>query len=378
MKVLILSPSLSRRGGGVYEVIRNLGTHLHSRGVEAIAAGVQDDGWENDSADWFPIDARCFPSRFHNSFRYSPDLFQFCKSIADQCDLVHLSSLWSYTSIVAKHLSRSMPLVLTPHGMLEPWALKNSKWKKRMAMLLYESSMLRNVRCLQASTEKELNDIRSSGLKNPVAVIPNGVNLPENCKRNSREKRLLFLGRLHPKKGLEELLQAWSHLGRDELNGWKLCIAGWGTPAHEIQFKNIANELGINETVEFVGPVFRAEKDLLLRSSSAFILPSFSEGLPISVLEAWAYGLPVIMTTHCNLPIGFQRNAALPVTTKPSEIASVLKDLIGSTQESLDEIGWNGRKIVESDFSWDSVAGQMHQLYQWVCDQGEKPSFVYN
>lgn len=377
MKVLVFSPSLSRKGGGVFEVIRNLSVHLHPRGVETIAAGVQDDGWENDSADWFPTEARCFPSYFSNSFRYSPDLARYCKSVVEQCDLVHLSSLWSHTSIIAKKLSKHKPLVLTPHGMLEPWALKNSKWKKLIAKACYEKSMLKSVRCFQASTTKEKDDIRAYGLRNPIAVIPNGVNLPETFARNSEEKRLLFLGRLHPKKGLAELLQAWSHLGTNELNGWKLCIAGWGSPNHEKHFKTIANELGVNESVEFVGPVFQQEKDLLLRRSSAFILPSFSEGLPISILEAWAYGLPVVMTKHCNLEIGFDRCAAFQITTQPSEISGVLRELISASNESLDDVGRNGRKIVENEFSWGSVATQMRQLYLWVSDQGDRPSFVY-
>ena len=373
----MLSPSLSTRGGGIYEFIRNLSANLHENNIEVLAAGVDDETWEEDSAGWYPIDARCFRNDYMKFFRYSSDLRKYCKSVQGDCDLAHLSFLWLHTSLIAKDWAKRKPLIVTPHGMLEKWALKNNRWKKVIANFVYERSMLSHAKCLHATTYKELQDLRDYGLKTPIAVIPNGVNLPDCSVRNQSSKEMLFLGRLHPKKGLSELFTAWSQLTEDELRGWKLVIAGWGDPNHEKMFREQVSRLKLEKTVKFEGPVFNEQKDELLRRSSAFILPSFSEGLPLSVLEAWSYRLPIIMTPQCNFPEGFDINAAIKIAPEPESILQGIRELIMTDDTELDAIGNRGRELVESSFSWPEVTRQIIQMYQWSLGQIDQPTFIH-
>jgi poly(glycerol-phosphate) alpha-glucosyltransferase len=209
----------------------------------------------------------------------------------------------------------------------------------------------------------------------------------------------LFLGRIHPKKGLLGALRAWANLksemGNAKWDGWQFVIAGWDQGGHEAELRALCSELGLKTAsifsyegtgstedqnlnlkalppeatdVVFCGPTFGEEKEELLRSASAFILPSLSEGLPMSVLEAWAYELPVVMTPECNLPEGFASQAALEIRNGGMgngnwEGLRALLDMIDSDRI---EIGRRGRRLVEERFTWPKVVAQMHELFQQI------------
>ncbi len=418
--------------------------------VEIEAAGLDDVGWPADSPSWLPVRPVAHPAMGPKAFGYSPGLAQQVKR--SNAEILHLHALWMYPSVLADHWGRRQkrPYIVTPNGMLEPWALANSAWKKKIAGVLYERKMLAGASCLQANTVKEHDDFRAYGLKNPIAIIPNGVDLPEaletskslkvegrrsesgcgilpqafknsNADGQSSEgpRILLFLGRLHPKKGLVNALRAWHSNLQSTLHDprspeWQFVIAGWEQGGHEAELKELATDLGIpwadmRERDEatpvsafnfqlsafsllFTGPAFGKEKDLLLRRASAFILPSFSEGLPMSVLEAWAYRLPVLMTDHCNLPEGFTHDAAIRIGTDVASIAEGMQTLFQlpsqlptkhqeqrtrhTCRSDLQSLGMNGRALVERQFTWPQVARQLREVYQWVLGQGPKPDCV--
>ena len=377
---------------------------MHEGGLDLEVFGLDDEFAAEDVHQWTPLSPRTYRVSGLRSFGYSRDLFK--DVLGAHRDLMHLHALWMHTSIVTLrlHLACEMPFIVTPNGMLEPWALRNSAWKKRIAGFLYEKRMLRLSSCLQANTAKELHDIRAYGLTNPVCIVPNGVDLPDlrgQSSEVSEEKRiLLFLGRLHPKKGLVNAIRAWkevlrskSRIQNSKFSEWQFVIAGWDQGGHEAELKRICTELGLtygeipaseflsencklkteNLQIVFIGPVFGQDKDHLLRSASAFILPSFSEGLPMSVLEAWSYRLPVLMTDHCNLPEGFAVDAALRISTDTESIAEGIGLLFRSPTSDLRSLGRNGRSLVESQFTWRQVAAQMKEVYEWVLGGGSKP-----
>ncbi|MDB4259903.1 glycosyltransferase, partial [Akkermansiaceae bacterium] len=234
--------------------------------------------------------------------------------------------------------------------------------------------------------------------------------------------KLLFLGRIHPKKGLINALKAWkqvlhstSNIQNSKSHEWQFVDQG----GHEAELKELATELGIRwadvrdseeessafsfdpaprrspegtsrsvlsmslRSIQFsefqllfVGPAFGEQKEMLLRSASAFILPSFSEGLPMSVLEAWSYGLPVLMTDHCNIPEGFAADAALRIDTDVESIATGLSEFFQASASDLQALGDNGRALVERQFTWDQVAAQMKQVYEWVLGGRDAPECV--
>jgi glycosyltransferase involved in cell wall biosynthesis len=260
--------------------------------------------------------------------------------------------------------------------MLDRWALRNSAWKKKLAGYAYENRHLRGAACLHALNESEARSIRSYGLDNPICVIPNGVDLaaePERWPMGRKQKVCLYLGRLHPKKGISALLRAWAKLPSHE---WKLVLAGWGRSAHEREFLDLASSLGLDDSVSFVGPKFGAEKIACFRAASAFILPSLSEGLPMAVLEAWSYGLPVAITPECNLPEGFAAGAALPMQANEGGVAAALTALFAMKEADMREMGARGRRLVQEHFTWQHVTAQLLAVYRWILNGAPQPDCV--
>jgi poly(glycerol-phosphate) alpha-glucosyltransferase len=273
--------------------------------------------------------------------------------------------------------------------MLDSWALKNSAWKKKIAGWLYENRNLGSAACIHALCESEYQSIRAYGLTNPVCIIPNGVDLPSltdtevtppwEPQVDGGKNVMLFLGRIHPKKGLENLIRAWSILKANklaELEQWHLVIAGWSQGGHENDLKRLANEMNLRADVSFAGPLYDTAKDAALRAAKAFILPSFSEGLPMAVLEAWAYGLPVIMTRECNIPDGFEAGAALDVRPDVESITEGLKSFVALSEGTRERMGLGGLELAKSRYSWPKIASQMIDVCKWVLGQGDKPDCV--
>jgi len=290
-------------------------------------------------------------------------------------ELLHTHGLWMYASIASMRWSGGRkPYIISPHGMLDSWALRNSAWKKKLAGWAYENRHLRGAACLHALNDAEARSIRDYGLRNPICIIPNGVELPDEFGRGSgRPKVCLFLGRLHPKKGLAELIRAWAAVPHD---GWTLAIAGWGEAGYVAQLETLAASLGVSGSVSFLGPRFGKEKHELLDTASAFVLPSFSEGLPMAVLEAWSYGLPVAMTPECNIPEGFEAGAAVRIEPTVDSVAAGLEKLFAMDDGRLRDMGTRGRRLVEKRFTWPRVAAEMIKVYEWVLGRGPQPACV--
>jgi len=270
--------------------------------------------------------------------------------------------------------------------MLDAWALRNSRWRKRAAHALYEGANLRAAACIHAVCDQEADSIGAHGIDATVCIIPNGVKLPEDRRRVTpvwhvkiphSSKILLYLGRLHPKKGLVNLLKAWSAISRQPpAADWHLVIAGWDDGGHEADLKRLAKESGISQRVSFVGPLYGAEKDSALRNAHGSILPSYSEGLPVAVLEAWAYGLPVVMTPQCNLVEGFEVGAALRVEPTTESVTEGLSGLLQLSEPELHLMGVRGRQLVQERFTWERVAREMTAVYKWLLGGGVPPTCV--
>jgi poly(glycerol-phosphate) alpha-glucosyltransferase len=282
--------------------------------------------------------------------------------------------------MVAGRYSRrtDTPYVITPHGMLDPWAVNHSGWKKEAVGWLFEDRNMGRASCLHALCEREMKAIRTYGLETPVCVVPNAVDLPDLA--NSSEdfasedrKTLLFLGRIHPKKGLAELIEAWAGLPHEKRREWKVAIVGWDDGGFEGQLKEKVKEKGIQEDVSFLGPRFGAEKNEVYRQADAFVLPSHGEGLPMTVLEAWSYRLPVLMTPECNLEIGFERQAALRTDPNSSSLKTGLRRLFGLSEAERRNMAMRGRKLVEEKYTWERIAEKTSRVYRWILHGENSP-----
>lgn len=391
MNILQITSSISRSSGGVGPVVKNLVASLRRASCKVTLCCLLEDGSFDQlpSNKGFEIVAE-LPSKFGFPGGSRKLTKRLRKIVPDtdilQCNCLWESCLWSAAGIAKKN---GKPYIVTPHGMLDPWAINNSKWKKKIAGLLFVNKYLKNAACIHALCESEYQSIRAYGLKNPVTIIPNGIDLPE-IKEDlavpwqeqipKDKKVMLFLGRIHPKKGLENLIKAWALLKqsaiRSQQSGWILVIAGWDQNRHENQLKQLVKQLDRQTDVLFLGPVFDDKKKACLQNAEAFILPSFSEGLPMSVLEAWSYNLPVIMTKFCNILEGFEAKAAIEIQPEPDSIAEELAKFIELPESELKLLGQNGLELVKNKFSWSQIAAQMVEVYKWILSQGDKPECV--
>jgi len=376
MNIAVLSTS-SRNAGGLFFSVRWLSKALAAQGCQPTIFSPVDEYSQEDLGVWDPL-----PVELYSAFGPMQTSFKLRRMLAGSgANLIHLHGIWLDNQWAAMQCQgkSGAPVVVSPRGMLDPWALNNSVWKKKLVENLFARQALEKATCIHALCRSEVESIRAYGLKNPVALIPNGVELPEIRKRKTEgrgPKKLLFLGRIHPKKGLSELLKGWAKsksLKSKAFSEWQLLIAGWDDGGHEAGLKALANELGLGESVSFVGSKYGEEKERLLRSVDAFILPSFSEGLPMSVLEAWSYGLPLVITDFCNLPEGFAADAAIRIEPNEESIFQGLEQLAGMPDNELQVMGRNGRRLVEERFAWPRIAESMKQVYEWCLTRGTPP-----
>jgi poly(glycerol-phosphate) alpha-glucosyltransferase len=415
MRTGVVTASVSRRAGGFFHSVRRLHQSLAQLpDVKTEVLTVRDEFTDADISLWQPLPVRVFPYRGPRQFGYSP--MMATALAASGVDLVHSHGIWMYPSVAvnAWHRRTQGPHVISPRGMMDAWALENSRWRKRIAGWLFENANLRTAACLHALCASEAQAIRAYGLTNPIAVIPNGIDppqldpsasspvgKPENREWQRGRKVLLYLGRLHPKKGLVNLLRAWkvvlsSH--PSALNNWILAIAGWDQGGHEAELKRLADELGLGwmdvrargraddertgtseeeaASLVFLGPQFDSAKAASYRLCDAFVLPSLSEGLPMVVLEAWSYGKPVLMTPECNLPEGFASNAAIRIEHNVKSIEEGIRTLLSAQPSSLQVLGDNARRLVSSRFTWPIIASNMFCVYRWLLEGGSRPDCV--
>ena len=389
MHIAMLSASISRNSGGILWVLKSLSMGLIHQGCQITVLGGEDDYTSQDLPTWFPIPTVSFPIVGPNSFGFQFGLIKTLNLL--QPDLIHTHGLWMYPSIASQVCaSGGKPYIISPHGMLDPWAISNSSLKKKLAGFMYENHHLKRANCIHALNQSEYDSIRRYGLTNPVAVIPNGVDLPNldtYCPPPEWQERLptdakvlFFLSRIHPKKGLVNLLQAWAAAIQKQAvddQPWHLVIAGWDQGGHQQELEQLADQFGISNTVHFVGPQFDTAKHASFCRADAFILPSFSEGLPMAVLEAWSYQLPVLMTPQCNLPEGFAADAAILIHPNVESISTELVRLFEMPHKDLQRIANNGFLLVQKQFTWEKISKQMFDVYQWLLGKTQKPSCVH-
>jgi poly(glycerol-phosphate) alpha-glucosyltransferase len=384
MNILHVTNSFAYTGGGLVGAVSGLAKSIQLSGHEISIAAY---GTEGDADVWEGLKLNTMHAKQFAGLHFFGDLKKILN--AKSPDLVHTHGLWLRSSGQNCKWCKQTgtPYVVSPHGMLDPWAIRNSGWKKKLAGLWFEYAHLDNASCLHALCSEEADAIRSFGQKNPICVIPNGIdlsNIEESIaeapwKKDCGRKALLFMGRLHPKKGLPLLLEAWADLKKSSpayLNEWFIAIAGWSEGRHREELEARVEDLGISKDVEFLGSLHGDAKVAALSHASSFVLPSYSEGLPMSILEAWSYNLPVLMTTQCNLPEGFQAGAAISMKTNVNSIAEGLSEFFKMNCDEQLAMGIRGRELVEQRFEWKRIAAEMESVYEWILGNADTPECV--
>lgn len=295
--------------------------------------------------------------------------------------LVHGHGIWQPANHWVACAARAwdLPLIIHPRGMLDPWALDQKALKKRLALALFQRRDLETARAFVATSEMECEHLRRLGLRQPVAVVPNGVDVVARDGVSTRDERrpeahrvALFLSRVHPKKGVLELVQAWS---RVTPAGWRLCIAGPDEGGHWKEVSRLVERLGLGTLIEYVGPVEGEQKSERYRRADLFLLPTFSENFGVVAAEALSYGLPVITTRGAPWADLETFRCGWWIETGVNPLVAALREAIALSDHERREMGERGRAYVRR-YDWERIAEQTVALYRWVLGYGERPECV--
>lgn len=300
--------------------------------------------------------------------------------LEEKFDLIQIQSMWDpkYHKLVKIAQKHNIPYLITPRGMLEPWSLTQSKWKKKIAMLLYQKSDLNKAECIFTTAEMEAKHVHELGVHVPCSVIPNGIETEGYPCRTSIDvvkKQVLFLSRIHIKKGIELLIDAWKKI-IDNFQGWKLVIVGNGEPEYIESLNQRILSLGLTDSVEIKEPVFGAAKLELYQSSALFVLPSFSENFGMVIAEAMSCGVPALTTTNCPWEILNETKTGWCIDLSVENLEKTLQEALSMEPDKLYDMGQKASQLVFENFNYRNVAARTKELYEWILGKGNKPTHI--
>jgi glycosyltransferase involved in cell wall biosynthesis len=301
--------------------------------------------------------------------------FELCiaeKVGGESSALLHDHGQWLPINRASAAVARNLgiPRIVSPRGMLSPWARNHRWWKKRIAWQWFAKRDLAEAVVLHATSKLEATELRALGARQPIAVVPNGVDDSfdgTSDREKSGRPYVLFLSRIHIKKGVRELLEAWERLGNRD---WGLVIAG---PDEQ----RILSPLQLPANVCYIGAVEGEEKLRLLKHASLFVLPSYSENFGIVVAEALMAGVPVITTHGTPWDSLVREQCGWWIPMDVDRLCETLRSAFLIPEHELRMMGMRGRSFARREFSWPSIAAAMSSVYQWVLTGGSRPSCVH-
>lgn len=356
MKILQVIAGLQRMGGTT-TFVGELSNALVTQGESVSLAMFRKRGTED-----FVLDDRV-------AFKAIADI----RNRPRDFDVLHVHGLWDREVFWASGwaLKNGMPIVWSPHGMLAPWALRNRWWKKFLPWHLYVRRRLARAAAIHVTAQQEAEWVRGLGFTNPTPVIPLGTDVAKVQIRPLRTsdqvpRTVLFVGRLHPVKGLENLLTAWKKVAA-RMKGWQLRLVGCGTEDYEEQLRRMVRNEQIG-AVELAGAKYGDELEQEYAAADCLILPSFTENFGGVVVDALAHGVPVITSKFTPWQevdglCGWWRGNTV------DELASVLEEMMALPDAVRHEMGLKGRALVEQKYTWTAVAEQMREIYRKVSEE---------
>ena len=296
-------------------------------------------------------------------------------------DIVHSHSLWMMQNIYPSWESKKngIPIVISPRGTLSKEAFKSGSITKRLFWPLIQKPVLRDSTIFHATSTQEKNDIRELGFKQPIAVVPNGIDLPEIKeikKDNKTFKKLLFLGRIHPIKGIDNLLMAWKEV-QNIHQDWILEIVGPNNYNYLSELHRIIKNLQLKRVI-FSEEIHGEEKNKKYQSADLFILPSHSENFGVSVAEALSNGIPCIVSKGAPWKMLDEKKAGWWIGNSVEMLTKKLISILSTSNSELESMGLNGRNLVTEDFNWNKVSAMMTEVYSWILTRENKPSFIHH
>jgi glycosyltransferase involved in cell wall biosynthesis len=379
LRILQIVPTVEQEASGPSYAVPRLCAALSGVGNDLVLASV--------GGSWIPGDRPYVHYRAPRGFKGIPllqdlwlsrELRRHLMHDAKWAEIVHSHGLWAMPNVypaLAAH-SAGKPFVVSPRGTLSSVALARTRRLKRVFWFLLQGPAVRSAACLHATSEQEYQDIRRAGLRQPVAVVPNGVDIPPRgfARKGERFRVLLYLGRIHPIKGIDNLLRAWQGVAI-RFPDWQLRLVGPDDSGYLAQVLRMAEELALPRVV-FAGPRYGAEKQAEYAQADLCILPSYSENFGMSVAEALAQGVPVITTSGTPWQSVREHGCGWFVPATVPEIESALREALACDRSCLAAMGRVGQDWMQRDFSWSHVAKDFEQTYRWILNGGSPPHFV--
>jgi glycosyltransferase involved in cell wall biosynthesis len=310
----------------------------------------------------------------------SPQMRRWLRQVvlSEQAEIIHSHGMWMMPNVYAGWATRGKKcrLIVSPRGTLSKRALDESARAKRIFWWLLQEPAIRRASCFHATAESEFEDIRRAGFRQPVCIIPNGIDVHAVREKSLGSRRkLLYLGRIHPIKGIDFLLQAWRTL-EGRFPDWDLRVVGPDNGGHLPRMQILAAQLGLRR-VEFTGPLYGGEKWHAYHEADLFVLPTHSENFGISVAEALASGTPAIVTRGAPWSELERRGAGWWIDVGVDPLVACLGQAMLRPREDLADRGALGREWMIQEFSWERIGVMMDQTYRWLLSGGEMPKWVY-
>jgi len=380
MKILYVTASMSSEWGGPTKVVAELTEKLVEKGIEIAIFLPFKRGEESKIVKPKGVELQLFPQNFIDKLWTSYSL-GFAKAIQESIykfDIIHIHEIWHYPQYIAYKAAKKAgkPYVITIHGSLDPWCLGYKSFKKKIYASLIQKSVLKEANVIHAITDEEVKQIKNFVNTDNIIMVPNGIN-PEDFKnlplREEFEKNypnlkgkkvILFLGRIHPKKGLDLLANAFGIVAK-ERDDVCLLIAGPDSDGYKDKIMQTIKKEQVSNKVIFTGMLKDQNKLVALGGADIFILPSYSEGFSMAILEAMICKLPVIITRQCNFPEVAEYEAGIVIEPNLKRLTEALNILLNNSK-LCKKMGENGHKLILKKYTWNKIANQMIKLYEKI------------
>jgi glycosyltransferase involved in cell wall biosynthesis len=357
MKVIHFIDTIDKTAGGTTEYMRLLSNALQLKVALVVATGVSESPIVLEGTK-----IKFFDCRVSRWFRLLKEFRDFLQK--ENPAIVHINGIWSPQNWGFQKAAQELGIkvVLSPHGMLEPWILAHNPWKKKLGLFLYQNKAIKKAEHLHVTALMEKESVRNLGYNNQLTIIPNGIDLREIVQKKEfyGTKKIIFLSRIHPKKGIELLLEAWRLINTQ---GWSLEIAGNGDSNYIQLLTQSAADI---TNVHFVGAKYGEEKWDFLKSADAMVLPTHSENFGIVVAEALAVGVPVITTTGTPWEDLNLHQCGWWIDLSVSNLSQALTNVFLKNTSELKEMGLNGRKLIEDKYDINKIGSDIITLYEKI------------
>jgi glycosyltransferase involved in cell wall biosynthesis len=386
MRVLHVIPSISERSGGPATAIVPMCRALQQQGVDVLLittnAGLEhEEKTAGQISNYKGVPAMFFPSQMGESFKYSRPLASWLSSNIRQSGLAHIHAVFNHSSVATAHVCRkaAVPYVVRPLGTLDPWSMTQKSLRKRVFWQVFGKGMLRGAAAVHYTSEAEKLATENLFGLNHGKVIALGIEaktqfpsakdkLAHHFPSLVQQAYVLVLSRLHPKKGLDVLIDAFLSLVQVErFTHWRLVLAGDGPADHVLKLKERVASSSHRDSILFTGWLDGEKKDAVLSGASLLVLPSHQENFGLCVIEALSHSVPVLVSPHVNLAEEIVlANAGWIATVNKEALAARLAEALGD-QDELARRGQAGKGLSKK-YSWDSTAKSLADLYKDILD----------